>query len=317
MDIEFLLWLQNLRIAAGGVLDALMEGASDFVIGTWTYIILGFIYWCIDKKAGSRMLLTLGGGSVVLQFMKNTFCVYRPWIRDFRIIPAGESIKTATGYSFPSGHTYIATSIFGSIAIWQRKRVWLSAVCGACVLLVMFSRMYLGVHTPADVITSIFLCLICIWLSNKLLTWADGGKRRDLIVLISGLVICAAFLIYCKIKPYPIDYKPDGSVLVDPFEMITDCYLAAGTLIGFLLGWTVERHFVKFAETTDWRVRTVRLLVGAVTSFVFVKFGFEQIILALGVHWGNLVSFAIVIFWVMAGVPALFGLIEKITGMRK
>jgi len=169
MDIEFLLWLQNLRIAAGGVLDALMEGASDFVIGTWTYIILGFIYWCIDKKAGSRMLLTLGGGSVVLQFMKNTFCVYRPWIRDFRIIPAGESIKTAAGYSFPSGHSITSMFVYGMLIYLVRKNIKnrkhadiMTVILAIPAITIGLSRIYLGVHFPTDVLAGWCLGVITI-----------------------------------------------------------------------------------------------------------------------------------------------------------
>ena len=52
------------------------------------------IYWAFDRKAGRKILAGLGGGLFINGFLKLTFCVYRPWIRDTRILPYGDS-KTA------------------------------------------------------------------------------------------------------------------------------------------------------------------------------------------------------------------------------
>lgn len=92
------------------------------------------------------------------QFLKNTFCVYRPWIRDSRIEPVSGAKSGATGYSFPSGHTASSTGVYGSLGIFCRKNYKLISIFSfILIFLIMFSRNWLGVHTPQDVIVA-FLC---------------------------------------------------------------------------------------------------------------------------------------------------------------
>ena len=96
MDIQYLLTLQNFR---NGIQDAwtpFMEFVSDFAI---TYMILLpiFWYWNRDRRQGLYALVSYYFCMLVTPLMKLTACIYRPWIRDSRILPAGDSIKTATG----------------------------------------------------------------------------------------------------------------------------------------------------------------------------------------------------------------------------
>ena len=70
--------------------------------------------------------------------------------------------EAADGYSFPSGHTQSAATLFGTLAAWLR-RGWLTVACIVMVLLVGFSRMYLGVHTPADVGTSLVIGTVLVF----------------------------------------------------------------------------------------------------------------------------------------------------------
>ena len=107
MDVAYLLWLQELRAATGGILDGFLEGISDFVISMFAYLFLAFIYWCVDKRAGIMAAMNIGIGNGINQLVKNIFCVYRPWIRSSDIVPAGNAIATAGGYSFPSSHTQV------------------------------------------------------------------------------------------------------------------------------------------------------------------------------------------------------------------
>lgn len=151
IDIEYLLLLQNFRNATNNILTPFMEWISLFAV-TRLIIIPVFVYWVVDKKKGLYTLaayyLACGFNAVV----KLTACIYRPWIRDARVLPAGDAIRTATGYSFPSGHTVTAGPIYGGLAVSGRKRVpWLSVICLIALFLTAFSRNYLGVHTPQDV----------------------------------------------------------------------------------------------------------------------------------------------------------------------
>ncbi|MDD6655680.1 MAG: phosphatase PAP2 family protein [Lachnospiraceae bacterium] len=317
MDIQYLLWLQELRNATGGAMDAFFEFISDFVHGTYAYLMMAAIYWCIDKKAGIMIAMNVGFGNVANQTLKNICCVYRPWIRDARIVPAGNSMQTATGYSFPSGHTQLATAEFGTIAVWQRRRKWLATLCVVMIMLVMFSRNYLGVHTPQDVIVSCALCSLVIFADYRLMRWMEAKQNRDLLVLGAGLVICAIYLVFFTLKSYPVDYAVDGSILVDPAKMITDCYSAAGCAVGFLIGWILERRLVKFEPMQKVWQKMICFIAGAVLLALVMKAVCEPLYAAMkeismmGSYFGKMLYYIIAYVFIMAGFPALMKLVNK------
>ena len=118
MDIEYLLYLQQFRETVGSILTPLMNAVTKLSAGFLPIAMMCMIYWAFDRKAGRKILAGLGGGLFINGFLKLTFCVYRPWIRDTRILPYGDSKTAATGYSFPSGHTTRATAMFGGSGLW-------------------------------------------------------------------------------------------------------------------------------------------------------------------------------------------------------
>ena len=116
MDIEYLLFLQDFRNGINDALTPFMEGVSLFAV-TMLSAIPVFLYWCADRRRGLYTLAAYCASGAMNALVKLTACVYRPWIRDARILPAGEAIKTATGYSFPSGHTITAASVYGGLGM--------------------------------------------------------------------------------------------------------------------------------------------------------------------------------------------------------
>ena len=105
-DIQYLLWLQELRNATGGIFDEFFNAVSKFAVDIMPYLPF-VIFWAVDKKWGYRFITTWGIGELVNGMIKLTVCAYRPWIRSDLIEPAGDSKVAATGYSFPSGHTTV------------------------------------------------------------------------------------------------------------------------------------------------------------------------------------------------------------------
>lgn len=308
MDIDFLLWLQNLRTPFW---DTLLEAVTDTVTSTAMYAVIAVIYWCVNKRAATYVALNIATGSMVNQALKNTFCVYRPWIRDPRVIPAGEAIHNATGYSFPSGHTQVASCEFLSVAVWQRKRKWVVAICSFLTLLVMFTRVYLGVHTPQDVLVSLAVSLAVIFVNAKVLGWVDDGKNRDVWFTAVGVALGVAFLCYGVFKQYPVDYDATGNLLVDPAEMIEDCYKAAGCVFGFFIGWLLERRFVSFDVVGRPTVRVIRGAVGAVLLALIALLGRKGLVVVLGDCWGELIFFTVAFVFILFVYPYAFTRIEK------
>ena len=126
MDIQYLLWLQELRNATGGVFDEFFNALSKFAVDIMPFLPF-VVFWCADKKWGYRFITSWGIGEVLNGIIKLTVCAYRPWIRSELIEPAGDSKVAATGYSFPSGHTMVATVTYGTTIAWQkekRRRTW-------------------------------------------------------------------------------------------------------------------------------------------------------------------------------------------------
>ncbi len=302
--MEYLLWLQNIR---SDMLNTVLMAVTDFVTSPVVYVGIALLYWCFNKRAAYFISMNISIGSMVNQALKNTFCIMRPWIRNPEIKPVPAAMETATGYSFPSGHTQIASSEFLSIAVWQKKRRWLVGVCIGITLLVMFTRNYLGVHTPADVLVSLGVSLAVIFADNRLLTWADGGKNRDLYVLGIGIIVTAVFLIYVTIKPYP------QNPLCPPDEMITDCYSAAGCVAGFLIGWVCERHFLGFKTDVAKSAKIIRGIVGTILLLALVLFVMEPME-ALHPYWGELGFYALTFVFILFLFPAMFMLWERKSG---
>ena len=272
MDIEYLLWLQKFRESTGGALDGFFTLISDIVLSVAIYIVIAMIYWCVNKKVGIMFAMNIALGNFVTQILKNTFCVLRPWIKDARIVPAGDAIETATGYSFPSGHTQVAVSEFGSLAVWQKKSKIIVSICGVMVFLVMLSRNYLGVHTPQDVIASFIITVGVIAMNLFLLSWVEKGKNRDIIFFSVGMAICIGAFLYNVLKPYPMDMSSDGKLLVDSSEMIIEGGVGIGCATGFLLGWFIDRRFVKYEVPNTLKRKIWVFLVGAVLTVITVFF---------------------------------------------
>ena len=95
MDIAYLLWLQEIRNAISDALTPFMEAVSLFAI-TYLVIIPALIYWCVNKKDGLYIISSFSLTVAFNAVLKLTVCAYRPWIRDPRILPAGDAITTAS-----------------------------------------------------------------------------------------------------------------------------------------------------------------------------------------------------------------------------
>ena len=305
MDIQYLLWLQEIRNATGGVFDEFFNALSKVAVDLMPFLTF-FIFWCVDRKWGYRFILTLGIGDLLNGIIKLTACAYRPWIRSDLIEPAGDSKVAATGYSFPSGHTTEATAVYGTTIAWQyKKRRWLAVLCGVLLALTGFSRNFLGVHTPQDVIVGFSATLIIIFVVGYVQRKIDGDDRKLDILSIIGILAVIAALIYIMMKPYPMDYV-DGVLLVDPDKMMNDTFKACGAFVGFLVGSYIERHYIHYEIPSGAKNLPMLGFVGFLIAFAWKEFfAPATIVLALGGHWGNFIGRCIMWFFVVAVWPVV------------
>ncbi|MCR4739543.1 MAG: phosphatase PAP2 family protein [Lachnospiraceae bacterium] len=299
MDIQYLLWLQDLRNATGGMFDEFFNSLSKFAVDIMPFLPF-VVFWCVDKKWGYRFITTWGIGELINGIIKLTVCAYRPWIRSDLIEPAGDSKVAATGYSFPSGHTMVATATYGTVLVWQKdKRKWLSILCGVLILLTAFSRNFLGVHTPQDVITGLCESALIIWIVGMVQKQIDGNEKLTDILTLGGVILVILTLIYILLKPYPMDYV-DGELLVDPNKMMNDTFKACGAFLGFMAGSFLDRHRLHYEIPAGSYELPILTFIGAAIMFAWKElFAPATIVAAFGSHWGNMAArFIMVIFGV-------------------
>ena len=262
MDIRILLALQEFRNGAGACLVGFMSKMSFIGEMNTVLIIMALVYWCVNKDFGKYLLMGWSGNRVVNGLLKVTACVYRPWIRDARVVPESEALATATGYSFPSGHSMNAASLYGGGAIRRELSKALRVAMGVIVALIALSRNFLGVHTPQDILVGVGAGLLVMWLTAKLIAWVEARPGKDMLVLGVGSAIAVAVAVFSAVKSYPTDYDAAGKLLVDGAKMANDTYKGVGWCIGFLVGWVLERRYIGFST------RMTRLAAGLLGYYV-------------------------------------------------
>ena len=267
MDIEILLALQQFRNSAGAFLTEFLNKMTFLGEVSTVLVLMAVIYWSIDKKLGTYLLLGWSGNRLVNGVLKVTVCAYRPWIRDPRILPYGNSMTTATGYSFPSGHTMNAATAYGGFAVRKDMPAALRIMTAIIVALVAFSRLFLGVHTPQDVLVGAGAGMLVMWLVWKMIQWLEVHPEKDRLVFWIGLLLAAAVAVYAAVKKYPEDYDAEGRLIVDGAKMANDTFKGVGWCTAFLTGWILERRYVGFSTDISVLRKLTRTAAGVITYY--------------------------------------------------
>ena len=262
MDINVLLGLQDFRNGAGSFLAEFLKKMTFLGEINTTLAILAILYWCVHKELGTYLMMGWSGNRLVNGALKISFCAYRPWIRDLRVVPYGDSINTATGYSFPSGHTMNAGTLFGGTGVRKGTAPGLRILMFVLVALVAFSRIYLGVHTPQDVLVGAAASILVMWLTDRLMAWIAAHPDKDWIVACTGIGLSVLLAVYAAVKSYPADYNELGKLIVDGSKMANDTFKGVGWVIGFLTGWILERRFVGFSTEVSIPRKLTRCAAG-------------------------------------------------------
>ena len=253
-------FLYFLRDIANPFLDVVFAIITHLGEETVFLVLAIFIFWCVNKREGYYVLIVGLVGTVLNQFLKLFFRVPRPWKLDpdFKIVKSAEA--EAGGYSFPSGHTQNIAGTFGSIAAFNRKR-WLTVSCIVIILLVAFSRMYLGVHTPLDVGVSIAVALILIFAAYPLFRRAEHDPRVMYAVMLVLTAMVTAFLLFVTCHTFPAEvYSAEQIHNLQSAQK--NAYTLLGCMIGLILLYTVERRWIKFPTEAVWWAQIIKVVVG-------------------------------------------------------
>lgn len=297
MDIEILLWLQAVRDTVGSCFNSFFAFITMIAVDYYMLVPGLILFWAVDKKAGIFGLSSYGFSSLENAGLKSAFCVYRPWIRNSRLKPLPEVMSGATGYSFPSGHSSSTSGFYGGLIAYFKKYKALCVVFAIMVFLTMFSRIYVGVHTPQDVLVGALTGIVAafvVFFTDKLL---QKRPNLDIVVLIVSLVLCILVVIFIYYRKYPLDYV-DGKLLVDPKKMTIGGFGDPGRFFGIMIGWFIERRFIKFDISGTNIQKVLRSFVGGLL-FIFY---WTVVVKPLG----DLLNVGIAVFLLQASAPLLF-----------
>lgn len=300
-QLDILMYLQSIR-------NELLTGIfTFFTICTEVPVITvltAMLYWCINKKAGQRILFALAGSLNINVAVKNIVKMPRP-IGTKGLISL--RTQTATGYSFPSGHTQTATTFWTSM-ITQFKNIWIYIIGILMILGAGISRLYLAVHWPMDVILGWILGIILSILFIKLFDYIDNSKNYYILVIIMLIFgVCTYFV--------------GGE----------DFYKLFGLYSGFALGYMVEDTYISFSTENKQRKnifskstskiegtkgKILRFIIGII-SLLIVYLIFKNIenTFMIGkneeiINIFKYLKYTIIVFWGVAIAPALFKLFK-------
>lgn len=168
LDGEILLQIQqHLRT---DMLTPLMKFVTFLGNGGWFWILCAVVLLAVPKtrKTGYAAVLSLIFGVIVTNLLlKNIVARPRPFAEIEALIPL---IAKPTDFSFPSGHTTASFAVALVMLRMLPKKIGIPAVVLAA--LVAFSRLYLGVHYPTDVLTGFVVALV----GSSLAVWGVRTK---------------------------------------------------------------------------------------------------------------------------------------------
>lgn len=260
--MDYLYALQQFRESAPDFINVFFVILSEMMVYAGPLVPLVF-YLCIDKNYGALVGFNLMVADTVNNVIKVTVCEYRPWIRDGRLYVAKAAENHASGYSSPSGHTTAATAIFGSLLVKFKEKKVFSAIMVFMIMLVGFSRNYLGCHDLPDVVMAVIETVIIMFMIKLLFDVLAKNPNIDVWILIGIIVFCVAASIFVLTKSYPMDYNELGELIVDPKPMCKDVFGSIGMLLAWGISWFVERRYINFDIKGTKKEKIIRALIGA------------------------------------------------------
>jgi membrane-associated phospholipid phosphatase len=279
--LDFIRAVQSVR---GPVLDTIFKAITFMGEEDFFFILLPLILWCVDFAFGVRMAFFFLLSTCLNSVAKGLIDHPRPCDLDPEV-----KLHDYTGrYGLPSGHSQSAVVLWGAIASYARKR-WVWAVAILLMVLIGFSRIYLGVHFPTDVLggwtLGAVLLAFYIILVPRIEAWL---KRTDLIVRLALVVVMPLVL-----------------VLIFPSS---DSISAMGVFLGAGVGIVLTGQWVPFSAAGPLWQRAVRLLLGAAVLLA-LRFGLKAIFPDEGEALYVLMRFVrymVVGLWATLGAPWLF-----------
>ena len=299
--MEFLYFLERIRIP---ILNEFMLMITQFGEETVFLVVALILFWCIDKYKGYYILSVGFVGTVANQFMKLWFRIPRPWVLDENFTILEQAREAAAGYSFPSGHTQSAVGTFGSIAYTTKNR-WIRLAAILIAVLVPFSRMYIGVHTPLDVLVAVAIAVVLIIALRPVVL---GNRKKNVMILLCVMTAMAiGFLCFVEFYGFPADI--DSHNLASGLK---NAYTLLGSLSGLIVVYILDEKWLKFSVKAVWWAQILKVVIG-LGIVLIIKSGLkEPLNLLLGESFGRAARYFLMVLTAGCIWPATFKWFAKL-----
>ena len=155
IEIQILDWMQNIRTPFGDIIVPLISGLGNAGI-IWIALTLVLLITPKTRRSGLIMALALIADLILCNgILKNLVARTRPY--DVNTV-VNLLIEKPVDYSFPSGHTAASFAAVTALYLAGEKKLWKPAL--VLSILIAFTRMYLYVHYPTDILGGIAVGII-------------------------------------------------------------------------------------------------------------------------------------------------------------
>lgn len=283
--MQILYWLESIRFPALTEILLLITHLGE---ETAFLVAALIVFWCVDKNRGYYIMAVGFCGTILNQFLKLLCKVPRPWVKDPNFHPVEDAIPEATGYSFPSGHSQSSVGTFGGLALTGKNKI-LRWIFIAVAVLVPFSRLYLGVHTPQDVLVGGLSALALVFVFRFV---ADGKHIRPMLLGMAGLSV--AYLIFAQFIVDPTNMDAENYT-----HGVRNAYTLMGAIFAMVLVQYADEKWVHFDEKAIWWAQILKVL-GGLLVVLAVKSGLKTPLNAVfGEYFGRAIRYFLVV--VVAG----------------
>jgi membrane-associated phospholipid phosphatase len=295
-------FIRQVQSAANPGLTAFMKIVTNFGAAPAYMVLLPLIFWCIDEKKGIRLGLTIMVSTWVNLSLKFLCKQPRPFWPGY---DPGLGIITESLNGFPSGHAQTSLVMWEIVASWGNKRRFF-IIAGLVSLLVGFSRVYLGVHFPTDLVGGWILggivLALYVTLADRIEAFLVKGGMR-----VQFIVSAAAAFVMILYNPAAAGNMEGGvQALVMP----------GGVIFGMGIAYSLNANLLRFRakalfgrKGAAWFFTLAGRFILGILGVVLVFILFRIVARFMGEPLYRLsvfLQFALLEFWIYLGAPWLF-----------
>lgn len=302
--MEFLRLLEGVRAP---LISALMAAVTYVGDETVFMVVAITVFWCVSKRQGYYVFAVGLGGTVVNQWLKLIFRIPRPWVLDPNFTIVESARAAATGYSFPSGHTQNAVGTLGALAL-ANKQKWLRTGCAALIVLVPFSRMYLGVHTPLDVGVSFGIAavlIVALWPCYR-----DEARftRANPWVLCAMLALALGYALWVNTAAFPADVDAENLA-----SGVKNAWTLLGCMLGLIVTYAYDTKKLRFDVRAPLGAQLLKVGLG-LALLIAIRVGAKALLTALvgEAMWTNAARYFLMVVFAGCLWPMTFPRFAKI-----